>query len=404
MKSKNRFMGRNGRLLSPVSAALLAAVLISLLTAGCSVVFTASITGSTIDREAWEENETTTGIGDVIVYLYTDELQWTIDYSRYTESDLLPDELNPGENPRYFASTVTGGDGSFSFNGLIWNQLFPQYGKSGDRREVYFLFYNRNYGLSQNDVPAFVVSDVTNRLPPFRLRPITNSARIEGRVVDSSTGDGVNAVNIGIYVATSLSPNVYPDEPDYTTATGIDGNYGVNISFHRDLGDSTAVRITARRNNYNCDDYDGEPLSDSLEESPVEKDTTHTASDIEIIPIILTVEGQLRDTIGDPDSGLDGEILWLFYDDPAILGAGSSPEDITSTFARPVGVEDLQHGYFNFTGIDTEDPEVADENKVWLYQPEAAEITAGELVGIGGTTDEYTLQFFGENWVVIDND
>ncbi|MFW5747663.1 MAG: hypothetical protein ACOCX6_02580, partial [bacterium] len=371
---------------------------------GCSVVFTASINGSTIDREAWEEEETTAGIADVIVYLYTDELQWTIDYSRYTENDLLPDELSPGEDPRYFASTVTGADGSFSFNGLIWNQLFPQYGKSGDRREVYFLFYNRNYGFAQNDVPAFVVSDVTNRLPPFRLRRITNSAGIEGQVVDSSTGEGVNAVNIGIYVATSLAPNVYPDEPDYTTITGIDGNYGVNISFHRDLGDSTAVRITARRNNYNCDAYDGEPLSDSLEESPVEKDTTYTASDIEIIPIILTVEGQLRDVIGDPDTGMDGEILWLFYDNPGILGPGTSPQDITSTFARPVGVEDLQNGYFIFTEIDTEEPEVADENKIWLYQPEADEITAGQLDGIGGAIDEYTLQFFGENWVVIDND
>jgi hypothetical protein len=420
-------MRRNGRrhislptaFPAKIGAIIPAAVLLVLLILlGCSVVFTASITGSAIDREAWENEEVSEGIGDVIVYLYTDELEWTVDYSRYTEADLLPDELDPGEDPRYFASTVSEADGSFTFNGLIWNQLFPQYGKSGDRRKVFFLFYNRDYGLTRNEVPAYVVSDVTNRLPPFKLLRITNSARIEGQVINKNTGVGVGAVNLEFFVATSLSPAVYPAEPDYVAVTAADGSYGVNISFLRDLGDSTSVKITADRNNFNCEDYDddgtmadGSPGNDYLEAAPVEKDTTYTAEDIEIKQTEFSenLEGLVLSNLADPSSGVNGVTVWLFHSDPTGLITGDMPRDSTYTFSRVVNDATTEDGYFLFTGVEwTDETYTGDYStfQIWLYRPSSGEIASGSLAGpaAAAKTDAYTMRSTGENWVVIEND
>ena len=397
----------------------------------CSTVFTASITGTTIDKESWEEDEQEVAIGDVEVFLYNDEKDWTEDYTRWTEQDIRPDEVEEGEDPRFFLSTVTGEDGAFTFNGIIWNRLFPSYGKSGDRVEVYFLFYNRDYGISRNTTPVFIVSDVTNRLTPFKLESITNSAVIEGEVINKNTGEGVGAVNLDVYVAESLDPPTYPEEPDYQLATAPDGTYTVQISFPKELGESIRCKLTAERNGFNCEDYDddgqyadGTTGDDFLSAGPTEKDTTYTAEDMEIKQTEFneTLEGRVFNddetdpvggddiyTEGTADSYVNGVTVWLFYEDPAGLGNNDTPEKRTVTRAVVLNDTTVEDGHFTFTGIEWEDESYKEDYStkvVYLYRPTPEEISADNLDPPidSDDIDQYTMRSNGDNYLEIAND
>ncbi len=404
-----------------ISAALFTAAALLLLS-GCSTVFTASITGTTIDKESWEEDEQEVAIGDVEVFLYNNEKDWTEDYTRWTEEDIRPDEVEEGEEPGYFLSTVTGEDGVFTFNGIIWNRLFPSYGKSGDRVEVYFLFFNRDYGVSRNTTPVFIVSDVTNRLTPFRLERITYSATIEGEVLNKNTGEGVGAVNLDVYVADSLDPLTYPEEPDYQLATAVDGTYTVQISFPKELGESVRCKITAERNGFNCEDYDddGTPADDFLSAGPIEKDTTYTAEDIEIkqTEFSETLEGRVFNdndgdddvyTEGTADSYVNGVTIWLFHEDPAGLGNNDAPDKRTVTRAVVLNDTTVEDGHFAFTGIEWEDEDYTEDYStkvVSLYRPTPTEISDDNLDPPinSDDIDQYTMRSNSDNYLEIAND
>ena len=139
----------------------------------CSVVYNASISGSVLDKKKYNQDpEGNNGIQEVFVYLYFDPNKRAEDLTTWSNGNgLLPDHPSDQE-PKYFAGTHTDNNGDFAFNGLIWDALFPKYGKSGDRREVYFLFYHPDYGLVSNSSPTYIVSDVNNKLPPFLIRDL----------------------------------------------------------------------------------------------------------------------------------------------------------------------------------------------------------------------------------------
>ncbi len=382
----------------------LAGAALSLLIMGlgisCSTVFTASISGSTIDKESWEEDEQEIGIGDVEVFLYNDEKDWTEDYTRWTEEGIRPDTVEEDEDPNFFLSTITGADGAFTFSGIIWNRFFPTYGKSGDRVEVYFLFHNRDYGISKNPSPVYIVSDVTNQLTPFKLERITNPATIEGTVINSNTGEGVGAVNISIFVADTLDPAEYPEEPDYQTTSGPEGEYTQTFSFPKALGDSGKVKVTAARNGFNCENYDGDgtPAGDYLETGLIEKDTTYTAADIEIkqTEFSETLEGRISDDLSNEDLYTNGVEITLSYTDP---DTGDSVTKVTYSQNRPVGDTSVEKGYFIFTNLQWNDSDYTTDN---------SEVTvtlsyslAGTPLGTASPTS-YELKANEQNYVAVE--
>ncbi len=337
-------------------------VLISSLLFSCSTVFTASISGSAIDKESWEEDEQEVGIGDVEVFLYNEEKEWTEDYTKWTEEGIRPDTVEEGEDPHFFLSTVTGADGAFTFSGLIWNRLFPSYGKSGDRVEVFFIFYNRDYGVSKNTTPVFIVSDVTNQRTPFKLERITNPAVIEGTIKNQNTAEGVGAVNVNVFVATSIDPITYPDNPDYQTTTDAEGEYTQNISFAKGLGDYGRAKITVNRNEYNCENYDGDgtPANDYLQTGLIEKETTYTVADIEIKQTKFTnetLEGRVADDLATEATYVNGALIKLYVDRSSPPAAGDEPDYRTYSEERIYGTETptIKNGYYSFTGIEWTD-------------------------------------------------
>lgn len=253
------------------AAAIVMSVFCIVILSGCSVVFTGSITGSLVDQEMYDNGDAVYGIADAEIYLYTELETRDADYDSWvSDNSILPD--NPAEElePAYFLKTITDEQGNYSFNGFIWNELFPDYGKSGDRKEIFMLFYHSEYGLVKTPYPVYVVSDVTNRIPLFKLIKILNTAEISGSVSSSDNDEALANVNVGIWVPESwsydasgnvMSP-VWSENPSYTAITDGSGEWSQNISY-RMMPDSISNRGTVIvRIAYSANGYLAENVSD----------------------------------------------------------------------------------------------------------------------------------------------
>ena len=246
----------------------------------CSVVFMGSITGSVVDKELYDNGDAGSGIAEAVVYLYTDSDDLESDLAAWqADPAILPDNPVEGE-PLYFLKTITDGQGDYTFNGFIWNELFPDYGKSGDRKEIFMLFYHKEYGLSKTDYPVYVVSDVTNRIPLFKLTKIMNTAEITGTVLDSDSGDPLPNANIRIWIPetwtyasdgginTEESSFSWNDSPSYTAVTDDLGEWSQNISYpmlpsSTDNKGTTIIRITYSANGYIAENAADSRVKDS---------------------------------------------------------------------------------------------------------------------------------------------
>ena len=234
----------------------------------CSVVFTGSITGSIVDRELYDNGSSGSGIAEAEIYLYTESEDMEADLLEWqTDPAILPETAAEGEEPLYFLKTITDDQGDYTFNGFIWNEFFPDYGKSGDRKEIFMLFYHEEYGLTKTAYPVYVVSDVTNRIPLFKLSRIMNTAEITGTVTDSDTEEPLVNANISIWIpetwtySSSGSINTadteltWNDSPSYTARTDDLGQWRQEITYpmlpsSTDNRGTTIVRVTYSANGY----------------------------------------------------------------------------------------------------------------------------------------------------------
>ncbi|MCP5454618.1 MAG: hypothetical protein H7A27_11660 [Spirochaetaceae bacterium] len=250
-------------------AALIVIAAAAGLAASCSAVFRSSIQGSVIDLEDWDDG-TTTGVADAKIFLYTDDKARDADYDAFVDGDesTLPDGAARTER-QYFQSTVTDADGGYDFTGFIWESLFPKYGKTADRDEVFFLIYHPDYGLWKNPTPLYVVSDVTNNLDYIKIEDLWNEGRLAGTVLDWKDDDGLAGATVSFYVAESwdydasggFTSVVYPTAPTATTTTDADGAWVATVRFPMEPDRSThaahndaPVRIAYTLTNYRCND------------------------------------------------------------------------------------------------------------------------------------------------------
>ncbi|MDX9899750.1 MAG: hypothetical protein RBT62_12590 [Spirochaetia bacterium] len=290
----NTLRGHRGRLL----AAIIAALVLTLSLTGCSAVFRSSIQGRVIDLEDWD-NGTTTGVEDATVFLYTDQKARDADLVAFVEGD---DATRPDGSSRperlYFQSTVTDTNGAYDFTGFIWESLFPKYGKTADRNEVFLLIYHPDYGLKPNPTPLYVVSDVTNQLDLLKIEDLWNEGRLAGTVLDWKDDKGLDGVTVNFYVAKSWTYDaggafadvVYPTTPSATTTTAPngDGRWTATVRFpmkpNRTVHathNNAPVRVAFVLNNYRANDpADGSGLSnvDLVSDVDIDRDG-RTATD-----------------------------------------------------------------------------------------------------------------------------
>ncbi len=360
------------------------------LAVGCSVVFTGSITGELHDREAYQADESDSGISDAAVYLYTEEEPWSEDLAAWDGGGgPLPDYPTDAEGnpiaPRYFLKTVTDEDGVFTFNGFIWEDLFPQYGKSGDRKEIFLLYYREDYALTGNDTPVYIVSDVTNRLPPTLLQRIVNTAVITGTVADASSGQGIRNVNVSVYVPESWGYNestgemeniVWSEDPDYTLVTDEGGEYNREIEFPPEPGlednrGTVKIRIVFDRNNYQTSnavdgdiidggwDRNGDETIDSDEDDPYYqsdwikdgRSETMARIDMRRTDYSTTVEGRIGENLDTTPEWKNGVEVRL-YIDRSDEPAQDDWDDRVYTYAIEQTEGLMQDGNYTFTEVE----------------------------------------------------
>jgi hypothetical protein len=257
------------------------ALAITLSLTGCSAVFRSSIQGRIIDLEDWD-NGTTTGVEDATVFLYTDQKARDADLAAFIEGDDTTRPDGSGRPERlYFQSTVTDTNGAYDFTGFIWESLFPKYGKTADRNEIFLLIYHPDYGLKPNPPPLYVVSDVTNQLDLMKIEDLWNEGRLSGTVLNWKDDEGLEGVTVNFYVAKSWTydaggnfTNVsWPTTASATTTTapGGDGRWTATVRFpmkpNRTVHathNNAPVRVAFVLNNYRANDpSDGSGLSNA---------------------------------------------------------------------------------------------------------------------------------------------
>jgi hypothetical protein len=240
---------------------------------------------------------------------------------------------------------------------------------------------------------------------------------VEGSVVNASDLQGVGAVNIDLFTATSLDPAVYPEEPDYQVVTLADGTYTTLVSWPKELGEFISVKLTVERNNFNTDEYDGDgtPPNDYIETDLIEKDSTYTVEDIKIkqTEFSETLEGRIHDGTGPPPTYKNGVTLWIFYNPivadgeigaPDTFPDGTPPNNSTFSAARPITDSDFEDGWFTFANIQWQDEDYTTQNSklvTYIYLPTTTEISNGALSDKSGVIQKYTMTSDTDNYIEV---
>ena len=188
----------------------------------CYSVFEGGTSGLIVDSESTSTPKA--GIGNVDVYAYTSEGDRNSDYSSWVEGqDFFP-------NASYYGHTSTNNDGSFSISKLVWKSENPAFGKDADIRNIYFLFYHENYGLTKGQ--SLIVSDSISNTVYQELTAVRKTSVLNLSLVDvatnQNTGNSV-LVNISVPQATQNNAEIKPRVYQNTiTGAGV-----VQISYPR---------------------------------------------------------------------------------------------------------------------------------------------------------------------------
>lgn len=379
MKKRNSFFYKiNGkkRLLKVLFATII--IFVILFFSGCSVVFRASLNGTFVDKD--DEN----GINDATVLIYTNEDDFNTDWSTLQNDST---SINSLSNYYDITTTQTEGneDGHFSFSGIVWKNLFPEFGKDADRIEVYFIFWHEDY--EPQTYKTYITSDTTNSLPPVKGTKAKDYATIKGTVVDANTNEGVANVNVRIYVPTDwsydTSGNVdtstlkFSNEADYNLVTDDNGQFSQKIAFKKNPDSNginkVVIRLTFERNNYKIDpssddsgddnlkndaDMDGDGNNDVYYQTgEISPDTTVVLNNVPIkrTHFTETVDGVVE-TGGTGVNGLTVKI-WVNIDTSNPPDYDNvDPDYVTKTETRAIGDgSKTEDGYFSFDNISWDD-------------------------------------------------
>lgn len=282
---------------------LISLTLLIIIFSSCSVVFTSSLTGSVLDAETYEDDpDGVNGISQVFVYCYTDSSDRDADFDAWADgSGALPDD-GSNEEIKFFSSTVSDNEGEWEFNGIIWEEIFPEYGKSGDRFELFMLFYHPDYGLQKNPSSLFIVSDVTNRLAPVMIEDLYNNRRVTGSVIDNDSGEDLQGISVSIYVPDSWAYDTdgniinldFPSTPTYSTTTDDKGDWEQYVKFlmmpgRADNQGNVQVLIT-----FSSDDYKADPSYDSnlVNDEDIDKDGDIDDDDVYYLTTVIEKEDE----------------------------------------------------------------------------------------------------------------
>ncbi|MCQ2612891.1 MAG: hypothetical protein MJ183_04730 [Treponemataceae bacterium] len=211
---------------------MFAALLVVFSAAGCSAVFNGGINGTIVDSESTQTPKE--GIAGVQVYAYTDVKQRDSDFKAWDgKSTFKPASGN------YAASGITNGNGNYSLSGIFWETKDSKFGKTGDYKQIYLLYYSEKYGLVKNTSPALVISDNSANTVYEELTKIYSTTEITVNLKNTSSDNAINIpLNVEITVPQKQGNRVYSQ-----TITGT-GRISVSYPRYKDDGTDSEPNIS----------------------------------------------------------------------------------------------------------------------------------------------------------------
>lgn len=363
----------------------------------CSSVFSAGVSGKIVDSESTSNPKE--GIQDVEVYAYIKEETRDSDFSSWDSSK----RFSPSNSDSFIGHTTTNSDGTFTINKIVWEEFFPDFGKTADYCTIYLLFYHENYGLTKNINPAIIMSDTSANVVYQEITKIRETTILSVNVKDIGTENNITD--------SVIVKAIVPQKSGSTTYTQtITGNGNIQISYPRYSTGTTintpTIKISVTQNGTNpkwsqCffdkenSKYDFFSSSDTysvvVEGSTMNTDV-YVKSKIHTVP---SISGQVQygtsNSTNEGSSSDDNLKVWLAYEESSSLKLydDSTNEVTTASSGNGANSSIVRHGLFS--GLAS--------NVTWTdstYTGKYAELTAYLVVDKNSSTKLDTSDYYKE--------
>ncbi len=425
-------------------AVLTAATLAAAVLAGCSSVFSGSVSGTVYDAATYSQDDPDT-LGNIEVFLYQTEEDRDADFDTLTGAGGDGADSGAGEPTLFYDTTSTAGDGTFTLN-YVWNTLFPDYGDTGDREEVFLIFHDPTGEFATLKKSAVVISQFTSDVVAL-MSAARARATVTGTVECAVSGAGLGDVTVTGYLPGSWE---YDDaggledvdwsgaDRAFRVSTGDGGGYTASFTFPRklpadapeDADERIQLRLLFSRTGFETEtdgdddlsppgtpaDLNGDGTDDVYYQSPLIIAGVDTAMDtIGLKPTEITAtltgrvwrddgeggaEGGVNDDFDDVDTPINYKDVVLTVEDPE---SGSTKRYFAST--ERSGATDPEDGTFTISGITWRDTAYSGTQSTadaWIWiegasavrQPaDAAAAPGAAFTIIGGGQDAVEVLF-----------
>lgn len=368
----------------------LVSVSAALALAGCSAVFTSTITGQVVEKKDGVSDPV--GIDDVAVYAFLSESERATAISAYEADGTLP--KTSGRIFHDVTETVNTEAGHYTIS-IIWESTSALFGKTADRIPIYLAFYHKDFGLVSSSNENYMTSDKVSTMIRETLDRINVEYTINlvvKNVAGAGTGDEMTLpAGMRVTVKEVLSDNTLGD----TLYSAVPSDASVSFVYPEadvpDTGLQVAVSLTASGSTWRQTDAAGAFIDTT--NAYTLTDTTYSLASSPLYLKNLQIDAQTvsgRFTGGSDDDTRDNRTVWLLEkeENETAPAVGAVSEDVpkTVTTYREMADESLRHGYFtltagSWTATESDYPGRYASKTYWLVvsqSPNATRITSGD--------------------------
>lgn len=225
---------------------LAALAVLTVLLAGCSVVFEAGISGKVVTASGTG----TADVADVNVFAYTDKSLRDSDFEKFEAGTIV----RPTEGSGYVATTTTNANGEFTVNKIVWETKNSEFGKTADVSKLYLIFYHEDYKPAKTD--ATVISGSTNASNVY--------IKLEGSKDYTTLNITVYDVATMTAVTDSCNLEYLVEGKESSDSVIITGTAAVRISYPKDTTPDVTFKLSSPGSGWKMTDKNGAPITGQI--------------------------------------------------------------------------------------------------------------------------------------------